>query len=74
MDFDTRKNLASNWFKSLQDSFCEDIKKLFVKILKNSKINEFNLNQHLGKKILLEMKVEVSIESYKMEKFLKKLE
>ena len=28
MDFDTRKNLASNWFKSLQDSFCEDIKKL----------------------------------------------
>ena len=28
MDFDTRKNLASSWFKSLQDSFCEDITKL----------------------------------------------
>ncbi len=28
MDIDIRKNLASNWFKTLQDAFCNDVVKL----------------------------------------------
>ena len=33
MDLDTKKNLASNWFKTLQNAFCESIIEL-----ENSKI------------------------------------
>ena len=28
MDLEIKKDLASNWFKTLQDAFCEDINKL----------------------------------------------
>ena len=28
MNLETKKDLASNWFKTLQDSFCDDILKL----------------------------------------------
>ena len=28
MDLEIKKNLASNWFKSLQNAFCDDICKL----------------------------------------------
>ena len=28
MNFEIKKDLASNWFKTLQDAFCDDICKL----------------------------------------------
>ena len=28
MNLEIKKNLASNWFKTLQEAFCEDINKL----------------------------------------------
>ena len=28
MDLEIKKNLTSNWFKTLQNIFCDDIKKL----------------------------------------------
>ena len=33
MDLDIKKNLTSNWFKLLQDAFCND-----VSVLENNKI------------------------------------
>ena len=48
MDLEIKKNLASNWFKTLQNAFCDDICKLEKNKLKfksitwkrNSKKNE----------------------------------
>ena len=65
MNLNIKKDLTSNWFKTLQDAFCDDICKIEKKKL--------NLNPKPGKEVLKEMKVVVSIEFYKMEKFLKKL-
>ena len=65
MNSEIIKNLASNWFKTLQDAFCEDINKL-------EKI-KLNLNQTSGKEMPKKMGAEVNIKFYKMEKFLKKL-
>ena len=54
MNLEIKKDLASNWFKTLQDAFCDDICKL--------EKNKFNLNQQYGKEILKKMKVVVNIE------------
>ena len=43
MNLEIKKDLASNWFKTLQDAFCDDICKL--------EKNKFNLNQQHGKEI-----------------------
>ena len=32
MDLEIKKDLASNWFKTLQDAFCHDIENLKKKI------------------------------------------
>ena len=54
MNLEIKKDLASNWFKTLQDAFCDDICKL--------EKNKFNLNQQHGKEMLKKMKVVVNIE------------
>ncbi len=66
IDLDTKKNLTSNWFKTLQNSFCEDIINLEKNLIKFKSTN--------WKKSFTKMKAEVSTEFYKMEKFLIKLE
>ena len=65
MNSEIRKDLASNWFRTLQDSFCDDICNLEKKKLTS--------NQRLGKETIKKMRVVVNIEFYKMEKFLKRL-
>jgi len=45
MDLDTKKNLASNWFKTLQNAFCESIIEL-----ENSKIEFKSTNWKRNKK------------------------
>ena len=65
MDLEIKKNLTSNWFKTLQDAICDDI----LKIEKTRR----NSNLQNGKGIFKKMKVEVSIEYCRMEKYLKKL-
>ena len=40
MNLEIKKDLTSNWFKTLQESFCDDIIK-FEKI-------KLNLNQQIG--------------------------
>ena len=54
MDFDTKKNLASNWFKTLQNALCESIIKL-----ENSKTEFKSTTWKRNKK---KKKVEVNIE------------
>jgi len=54
MDLDIQKDLASNWFKLLQDAFCNDIN-----ILEKNKIKFKCTN---WKKNSKKMKVEVNIE------------
>ena len=66
MDLEIKKTLTSNWFKMLQNSICDTIIKL-----ENKKVKFESTFWSKSKK---KMKVEVSIESYKMGKFLIKLE
>ena len=54
MDKEIKKKLASNWFKLLQNTICNDIEKL-----ENKKLN---LNLKLGKEVKLKMKVVVNLE------------
>jgi len=65
MNLEIKKDLTSNWFKTLQNAFCDDIC--------NLEKNKLHLNQQHGKEILKKMKVVANIEFYKMEKFSKKL-
>ncbi len=65
MHNEVKKDLASNWFKILQNAICNDINK----IEKNKK-NFKSTNWQKNKK---KMKVVENIEFLKMEKFLKKL-
>ena len=65
MNIEIKRDLASRWFQTLQNAFCEDI----VRIEKKSP----NLFLKVGKEVIKKMKVEVNIEYCKMEKCLKKL-
>ena len=58
MNLEIKKDLASNWFKSLQNSICNTICKL-----ENNKINLIQLH---GKETKKKMKAVVNIEFYKM--------
>ena len=64
MDISIKKDLASNWFKLLQNAICDDI----IKIEKN-KVNFQSTSWNRSSK---KMRVVVNIEFLKMEKFLKK--
>ena len=59
MDQEIKKDLASNWFQTLQDAFCDDIAKL--------EKNRSNLNLLHGEEINLKMKVEENTEYLVME-------
>ncbi len=49
MDLQTKKKLTSNWFKSLQNSFCEDIKKFEKNKIKFKSTNwKKNINKDEG--------------------------
>ena len=64
MDIEIKKDLASNWFKLLQDAICHDISKL--------EKNKTKFNSTSWQRNKIKMRVVVSIELWKMEKFLKK--
>ena len=66
MDTSYKKDLASNWFKLLQNAICDDI----LKIEKN----KIKFKETVWKRSKKKMKAVVNIEFSKMEKFLKKLE
>ena len=66
MEIDIKKNLSKIGLKSY--------KMLFVTILKKLKKKQKNLFQQNGKKIKTKMKVVESIEFWRMEKYLIKLE
>ena len=55
MDLEVKKDLTSNWFKMLQESFCRNIIDL--------ENNKPNLSQQPGKKILKRMKEVENLES-----------
>ena len=64
MDISIKKDLASNWFKLLQNAICDDI----LKIEKY----KVNFESTSWKEAIKKMRVVVNIEFLKMEKFLKK--
>ena len=64
MDIEIKKDLASNWFKLLQNAICDDISKL-----EKNKIKFKSTSWQRNKK---KMRVVVNIELLQMEKFLKK--
>ena len=64
MDIEIKKDLASNWFKLLQDAICHDISKL--------EKNKTKFKSTSWQRNKIKMRVVVSIELWKMEKFLKK--
>ena len=64
MDISIKKDLASNWFKLLQNAICDDI----LKIEKN----KVNFQSTSWNRSIKKMRVVVNIEFLKMEKFLKK--
>ena len=64
MDIEIKKDLASNWFKLLQNAICDDIIKL--------EKNKLKFKSTTWKRNKTKMKVVVNIELLKMEKFLKK--
>ena len=66
MNIEIKKDLASNWFKTLQDAFCDNVCKL--------ERNKYQFKSKTWRRNLKKDEGEVSIEYYKMEKFLKKLE
>ena len=65
MNFEIKKDLASNWFKTLQDAFCDNICKL--------EKNQTQFKSTKWKRNKKKMKVVVNTEFFKMEKFLIKL-
>ena len=64
MDISIKKDLASNWFKLLQNAICNDI----LKIEKN----KVNFESTSWKRSYKKDEGGVNIEFLKMEKFLKK--
>ena len=64
MDIEIKKDLASNWFKLLQNAICDDISRL-----EKNKIKFKSTTWQRSKK---KMRVVVNIELLQMEKFLKK--
>ena len=56
MNSETKKNLASNWFKTLQDTFCDDISKI--------EKNKNNLNIKENTKFLKSNMCESTIDFY----------
>ena len=54
MDNEIKKDLASNWFKLLQNSICNDISRL--------EKDKIKFNQPHGKEVKLRMRVEENIE------------
>ena len=65
MNFEIKKDLASNWFKTLQDAFCDNICKL--------EKNKTQFKSTKWKRNKKKMRVVVNTEFFKMEKFLIKL-
>ena len=64
MDIEIKKDLASNWFKLLQNAICDDISRL--------EKNKIKFKSTSWQRSKVKMKVVVNIELSKMEKFLKK--
>ena len=64
MNLEIKKDLTSNWFRILQNAFCDDIIKL-------EKIN-LSLNPQYGKEVIIKTKVEENFDYYKTAKYLKK--
>ena len=64
MDLNIKKDLASNWFKLLQNAICDDIIKL--------EKNKLKFKSTTWKRNKTKMKVVVNTELLKVEKFLKK--
>ena len=66
MDIEIKKDLASNWFKLLQNAICDDISRL--------EKNKIKFKSTSWKRSKKKMRVVVNIELSQMEKFLKKWE
>ena len=64
MDIEIKKDLASNWFKLLQNAICDDINRL--------EKNRVKFKSTSWKRNKKKMKVVVNIELLLTEKFLKK--
>ena len=50
MNLKIKKDLTSNWFKTLQETFCEDIKRL-EKNKVHFKINDMQISEDLSIKL-----------------------
>jgi coproporphyrinogen III oxidase len=66
MDIEIKKDLASNWFKLLQNAICDDISRL--------EKNRVKFKSTSWKRSKKKMRVVVNTELSQMEKFLKKWE
>jgi hypothetical protein len=47
MNLETKKDLASNWFKTLQDAFCDDICRIEKKNIEFYKVEKFLIKLEL---------------------------
>ena len=64
MNLEIKKDLASNWFKTLQDAFCDNICKI--------EKNKTRFKNTSWKRSMKKDEVAVNLEFYKMAKFLRR--